>query len=82
MLFRSLDLNSICVATLLFEGTAESVAQQEAKVYEIATSSQFHGLQAGESNGLRGYTLTFVIAYIRDVALDYGIVAESFGKQF
>ncbi|UYV80185.1 AGPS [Cordylochernes scorpioides] len=36
------------------------------------------GLAAGEENGKRGYMLTFVIAYIRDLGMDYGVVSESF----
>lgn len=44
----------------------------------IKLASDFAGLSAGEENGRRGYMLTFVIAYIRDLALDYGVVAESF----
>lgn len=48
----------------------------EKEVLEIAVS--LGGLSAGEENGKRGYMLTFVIAYIRDCALDYGVVAESF----
>ena len=35
-------------------------------------------LISGEENGLKGYTLTFMIAYLRDIGLDYQIVAESF----
>jgi hypothetical protein len=33
---------------------------------------------SGEENGLKGYTLTFMIAYLRDIGLDYQVVAESF----
>jgi alkyldihydroxyacetonephosphate synthase len=33
---------------------------------------------AGEENGLRGYFLTYVIAYIRDYVANYRFVAESF----
>ena len=29
-------------------------------------------------NGKRGYYLTFVIAYLRDIGFDYGFVSESF----
>ncbi len=36
------------------------------------------GLPAGEENGEKGYQLTFAIAYLRDLAFDYYIVAESF----
>ncbi|XP_047366255.1 alkyldihydroxyacetonephosphate synthase [Vespa velutina] len=67
----------ICVATLLFEGnTSEEVTAQEKKIYNIAKF--YNGIPAGETNGERGYTLTFVIAYIRDLGLEYGIVSESF----
>lgn len=69
--------DSICVATLLFEGYDPSaVSTQEKKIYEIA--KEFQGLAAGDTNGERGYILTFVIAYIRDFALEFGILAESF----
>lgn len=60
---KGLDLSKICVATLLFEGDADDVAQLEEQVLELAKS--FNGLCAGEENGKRGYMLTFVIAYIR-----------------
>ncbi|KZC04648.1 Alkyldihydroxyacetonephosphate synthase, partial [Dufourea novaeangliae] len=69
--------DQLCVATLLFEGsTAADVAMQEQKIYNIA--KQHNGVPAGETNGERGYVLTFVIAYIRDLGLDYNILAESF----
>lgn len=35
-------------------------------------------MPAGEDNGQRGYMLTFVIAYLRDVGFDYEVVSESF----
>ena len=69
--------DQICVVTLLFEGDAAAdVAAQEQKMYNIA--KQHSGIPAGETNGERGYVLTFVIAYIRDLGLDYHILAESF----
>lgn len=46
-----------------FAGEPEDVAMQEKKIYKIAAA--VGGLAAGETNGERGYTLTFVIAYIR-----------------
>lgn len=74
---KGFQWDQICVATLLFEGeTAAEVAAQEQKVYNIA--KQHNGVPAGETNGERGYLLTFVIAYIRDLGLEYGVVAESF----
>ncbi|KAL5009841.1 hypothetical protein ScPMuIL_012146 [Solemya velum] len=73
---KGFDPHQLSVATLLFEGTKEEVSSQEKRVYEIA--SKFRGLAAGADNGERGYMLTFVIAYIRDIGLDYYIVSESF----
>ena len=35
-------------------------------------------MQAGEENGIRGYFLTFMIAYLRDFAAQFNFVAESF----
>ncbi|CAD1476834.1 unnamed protein product, partial [Heterotrigona itama] len=69
--------DQICVATLLFEGSsAAEVAAQEQKIYNIA--KKHNGVPAGETNGERGYLLTFVIAYIRDLGLEYYVLAESF----
>jgi len=69
--------DQMCVATLLMEGdkTAD-VAAQEQKIYKIA--QKYGGIAAGGTNGERGYMLTFVIAYIRDLAIEFNILAESF----
>ncbi len=79
------------VVTLLFEGSEDVVAMQEKTIYSIA--SKHGGIKAGKilsflflliinfqgaDNGLRGYFLTYVIAYIRDFAMNYAFVAESF----
>ena len=37
----------------------------------------FSAIYAGEESGQRGYLLTFLIAYLRDVSLDYHVWAES-----
>eukprot|EP00038_Savillea_parva_P014514 m.11169 g.11169 ORF g.11169 m.11169 type:complete len:635 (-) comp2826_c0_seq1:26-1930(-) len=66
----------LAVATLLFEGDAEEVKTQQATIHEIA--SKYGAIIGGEENGKRGYLLTFVIAYIRDIAFDYRYIAESF----
>lgn len=68
--------DQMCVATLLFEGEAKDVEIQEKKVYDVA--KKFNGLPSGETNGERGYIFTFVIAYIRDIGLEYEVVSESF----
>ncbi|GAB6029196.1 hypothetical protein CHUAL_004969 [Chamberlinius hualienensis] len=73
---KGVDLKKLSVATLLFEGRPKDVEIQEKRIFEIA--QRFGGFSAGEENGRRGYMLTYVIAYIRDLALRYSIVAESF----
>ncbi|KAF5293543.1 hypothetical protein FQA39_LY03028 [Lamprigera yunnana] len=73
---KGFDVNSMCVLTLLFEGESKDVETQEKKIYQIA--NKFGGIPGGQKNGERGYTLTFVIAYIRDLALQYFVLAESF----
>lgn len=61
---------------MTFKGNKEDVASHEIKLYNIA--KQNRGLPAGEENGEKGYMLTFAIAYLRDLAFDYYIIAESF----
>ncbi|XP_035780211.1 alkyldihydroxyacetonephosphate synthase-like [Anopheles albimanus] len=73
---KRMQLDKIAIATLLFEGHEGHVRQNEEKIFAIA--KRHGGFSAGSSNGEKGYILTFVIAYIRDLALDYSIVAESF----
>uniref|UniRef100_A0A1I8GBL3 Alkylglycerone-phosphate synthase n=2 Tax=Macrostomum lignano TaxID=282301 RepID=A0A1I8GBL3_9PLAT len=73
---RGFKPDELAVATLLYEGTPEEVAQQEALVNSIAANHG--GISGGEENGRRGYMLTFVIAYLRDLGLDYYCVGESF----
>lgn len=42
------------------------------------SGDDFSGIPGGEDNGRRGYMLTYVIAYIRDLGMEYNVVAESF----
>lgn len=60
---KGFDVHSMCVMTLLFEGHRKEVEAHEKRINDIA--AKHGGLPAGETNGLRGYMLTFVIAYIR-----------------
>lgn len=73
---KGFDPKKLAVTTLLFEGDAATVKVHEAKV--LALAAKYGGLTGGEENGKRGYLLTFVIAYLRDIAFDYHYVAESF----
>ncbi|HEY4002171.1 MAG TPA: FAD-binding oxidoreductase [Candidatus Xenobia bacterium] len=70
------DKDKMVACTMVFEGTAEEVRSQEAEVYRRA--KKYGGFKAGEENGRRGYMMTYCIAYIRDLAMDNYILAESF----
>lgn len=74
--FKGFDPHKLAVATLLFEGTSDEVLIQQRRIYEV--SSKFGGIPAGEENGKRGYMLTFVIAYLRDLGFEHYFLAESF----
>jgi len=52
------------------------VRAQEAKVMAIA--AKYGGQNAGEENGVRGYFLTYMIAYLRDFGLNYSFIGDSF----
>ncbi len=73
---KGFDPNKMVACTLGFEGTALDVGNQEKNVYAI--SKKYGGMEAGSENGIRGYFLTYMIAYIRDFAAQYSFVAESF----
>jgi alkyldihydroxyacetonephosphate synthase len=62
--------------TLVFEGSASEVRQQQGELYRIA--ARHSGMKAGSENGRRGYQLTYSIAYIRDFLMNYYVIAESF----
>eukprot|EP01101_Sappina_pedata_P008605 TRINITY_DN4799_c0_g1_i1.p2 TRINITY_DN4799_c0_g1~~TRINITY_DN4799_c0_g1_i1.p2 ORF type:complete len:640 (-),score=303.96 TRINITY_DN4799_c0_g1_i1:123-2042(-) len=73
---KGYGVEQMSVATILFQGDADQVAAQQKKIYEIA--SLYKGLEAGEENGLRGYFMTFMIAYLRDFSIRFNYLAESF----
>ncbi|CAI5732103.1 unnamed protein product [Peronospora destructor] len=74
---RGFDVNEMCAATVLLEGTCQQkVAEQLKCIYSIA--KRHEGMIGGEENGRRGYFFTYVIAYLRDFALDYYFMSESF----
>ena len=76
MNIKGFDLDKVTVCTILYEGTLEEVNMQEAIVKRITGLT--NGLAAGEENGIRGYFLTYIIAYIRDTTMNHYFVAESF----
>lgn len=73
---RGFEVSAMCAATVLMEGTAEEVTKQQTKLHVIA--KRHLGMVGGEENGKRGYFLTYLIAYLRDFALDYYFMSESF----
>jgi alkyldihydroxyacetonephosphate synthase len=67
----------LCAVTMTFEGSSKDVIKaHQARLNELAKS--LNGMPAGASNGIRGYFLTFVIAYLRDFGLRHQFIAESF----
>ena len=66
---------AVC-ATITYEGSVDEVKYQQKEVGKI--SSSYGGVSAGAQIGRAGYDLTFAIAYLRDFAMSYHFLAESF----
>jgi len=73
---KGFDPDKMCLCTAYFVGDKTAVKNQETHIYKIAKAH--NGLKAGGDAGVRGYFLTFVIAYLRDFCLNFNFVAESF----
>lgn len=73
---KGFDPEKMAACTMLFEGDEKWCSQAHAEVIRIGKS--FGGLVGGSENGQRGYLLTFLIAYSRDLALHHSVAAESF----
>ncbi|KAL3099746.1 hypothetical protein niasHS_000230 [Heterodera schachtii] len=74
--WKGFRIDQMVAVTCVFEGTAEEVDRQQKALIKLA--DQFGGMGAGEENGRYGYRLTFAIAYLRDMAMDYAVIGESF----
>uniref|UniRef100_A0A7E4VL31 Alkylglycerone-phosphate synthase n=1 Tax=Panagrellus redivivus TaxID=6233 RepID=A0A7E4VL31_PANRE len=74
--WKGFKIDEMCAATCVFEGTNEEVEDHSKKLYTLA--EKFGGIAAGEENGRYGYRLTFAIAYLRDLGMEYGALGESF----
>ena len=70
------DPMKMAACTIVMEGTNDEVGQQERTIFSLA--KEYGAKSAGASNGKRGYSLTFGIAYIRDFLNQYGILGETF----
>jgi alkyldihydroxyacetonephosphate synthase len=73
---KGFDVHQMAACTLVFEGTREQVAREEALVRRLA--KRHGGMRAGSENGKKGYQLTFGIAYFRDFIMRHHILGESF----
>jgi len=73
---KGFDVDKMCAATCLFEGRADTVKRQKSELSRLA--AMYGAIDGGSENGERGYTLTFLIAYLRDIGFDYYFIAESF----
>jgi alkyldihydroxyacetonephosphate synthase len=74
--FQSMSVTSMVCATLLFEGSEYEVREQRKKIKDLANNHG--GISLGPEIGRSGYELTFVIAYIRDFALSFNYLGDSF----
>jgi len=66
----------VACATITYEGSSSEVDMQKSLIKELAW--KHGGIQAGSKVGKAGYDMTFAIAYLRDFAMTYGFLAESF----
>ncbi len=73
---RHMDLKSIAVATIVYEGAASEVEEQKQRVNKLV--KRHGGIHAGASNGRGGYLLTYLIAYIRDFLAQFHIISETY----
>lgn len=73
---KGFDIDKLVGCTIVFEGSRREVDTQKASIFNIA--AKFNGLVAGSETGLKGYFLTFAIAYVRDFAAQHSYIAESF----
>ncbi|KAE9419776.1 hypothetical protein Angca_005885, partial [Angiostrongylus cantonensis] len=74
--WKGFSVDEMCAATCVFEGSLDEVNNAERRLYALA--EQYKGVVGGEENGKYGYRLTFAIAYLRDLGMDYGVLGESF----
>ncbi|MGB1250858.1 MAG: FAD-binding oxidoreductase [Candidatus Promineifilaceae bacterium] len=73
---KGFDPEELVAATVLMEGNSAEVNYQESHVTKLA--KKHGGVIGGETNGKRGYMLTYAIAYIRDFLADYYLIGETY----
>ena len=75
-LAKDFDPESVVCATISYEGSNYQVREQMAAVSNLARLHS--GVMLGSKLGKTGYDLTYMIAYLRDFAMTYHILGESF----
>lgn len=73
---KKFNPNELVAATIVMEGTKEQVDYQSKLINRLA--KKYGGIAGGETNGKRGYMLTYAIAYIRDFLTDFHIIGETY----
>lgn len=73
---RSMSSKTMVCATLSFEGSHDEVREQKRQIKKLV--NRHGGLSLGSNVGRSGYELTYVIAYLRDFALSYNYLGDSF----
>ena len=74
---KGFSASDICAVTMTFEGHSKEEINKHLDAINVV-AKKHKGIPAGASNGVRGYFLTFVIAYLRDFGLNHQFIAESF----
>jgi len=73
---KGFDPNEMSAVTMLFEGDEAWARSSHKAITDMG--KQFGGMVGGPENGMRGYLLTFLIAYTRDLAMEHFTLGESF----
>ncbi len=73
---RGFHPKQLVAVTIVFEGSSQETAYQEANLYALA--KQYRGMPAGATNGQRGYMLTYAIAYLGNFMAAFNVTGETF----
>lgn len=75
-LLYNFSMKSMVAATITYEGAHDEICLQKNNIKKLV--KKHGGISSGSSVGKSGYELTFAIAYLRDFAMTYYFLAESF----
>lgn len=72
----SFDRKRVVCITISYEGSQDEVSEQKRAMARLC--SAHGGMRLGARVGKAGYDMTFMIAYLRDFAMTYNFLGESF----